>query len=257
MERGFVHFFRVSRGCVWHGRARAGWSGCVEVCEALDAPGTELFHDSAKIRAGQAGGFFVKRYNLPGWITQLRRLFKPSRPEVVRHGAELLTALHIPTPQVMATAARWHFLWRREYLVTAMLAPGDRLLNEPLSGSAAAALWTMLLEKFLPMLVKLHDAGGIHGDLNLRNCYVSAAGEAGLIDLDGMVTRRRPLRAAVREAELARLVSSYLKLCGIAEDWMEHAVRAADRYRELSGMKLSAAAVFRRMERIARHRKRR
>ena len=155
MGKEFQRVFRLGSGRFWHGKVRPEMTGWIDVCLLLDAPETELFHDSAKIRAGRAGGFFVKRYNLPGWFTQLRRLFKISRAAAVRKGAERLAALGILTPRVMASVTGWRFLRRREYLITELMAEDETLLHQLAGKTPAEAMWRILMEQFLPMMVKL------------------------------------------------------------------------------------------------------
>ena len=88
-------FFHKDSGAFWCGKLRAGVTGITAVCLELDDPESDFIQDRPKITVARAGGFFVKRYNLPGFFTQLRRLFKTSRLQSVLRGAEHLNKLGI------------------------------------------------------------------------------------------------------------------------------------------------------------------
>ena len=81
-----------------------------------------------------------------------------------------------------------------------------------------AEQFDFLLSGILPMIAMLHQSGIAHGDLNLRNIYRTAdssvPASAGVIDLDGCSWKSSPLPVAVREHELARLISGFCKICG-------------------------------------------
>jgi tRNA A-37 threonylcarbamoyl transferase component Bud32 len=75
-----------------------------------------------------------------------------------------------------------------------------------------------LILEFLPQLAELHNSGALHGDLNMRNLYLNKNGKIGMIDLDGMRLTGKPLKAALRAKELARLASGFLLCC---REWNE------------------------------------
>lgn len=189
------------------------WYGCRNgipaLCVLLDAPETLLFKDRKKIKAGAVNGFFVKRYNLPGIFNQLRSYFKTPRPFRVLKGTELLHHSGIATPAVTGAFISWQGLCRQEFLVTELLDENNQFLNKMLLTGRKDEVWQLLLEKFIPALAKLHDAGAVHGDLSMRNLYLSKENSAGMIDLDGMKFFSKAVPQAAREAELGRLISSF------------------------------------------------
>ncbi|MBQ9803220.1 MAG: phosphotransferase [Lentisphaeria bacterium] len=199
-------------GGVWHGKVLEGVSGIVDLCKKIDSPGAVVCKDRPKITAVCTDGCFIKRYNLPGFLTRLRRRFKRPRPLLALDGAAALETLGIATPQVLAAlieSGSWFF--RREYLVTRELAADDQLFSRICTPGTAETSWNVLLDKVLPPLCRMHDAGWSHGDLSLRNIFLTAgAAEAGFIDLDGMRHRRGGLTIRHRAAEVARLVSSFM-----------------------------------------------
>ena len=60
-------------GGVWHGKVLEGVSGIVDLCKKIDSPGAVVCKDRPKITAVCTDGCFIKRYNLPGFLTRLRR----------------------------------------------------------------------------------------------------------------------------------------------------------------------------------------
>jgi len=175
----------------------------------LDAPETLIFKHRKKIKAGAVNGFFVKRYNLPGVFNQLRSYFKTPRPYRVQKGAQILSQADIKTPEIAGAFISWKGFRRREYLVTALLDEKNQFLSKMLFAGRKDEVWQLLTDKFIPALKRLHDSGAIHGDLSMRNLYISEESCAGMIDLDGMKFFTKAVPQAAREAELGRLISSF------------------------------------------------
>lgn len=209
MNEGFEKIFRKDSGSLWYGYVRAGNTGFPQLCSALDAPGARLFKDRAKIRAGQVGEFFIKRYILPGLVNQFRSYFKISRSFKVLRGTETVEKSGFSAPEVCAALISWDGLHRRDYLITRMLGRDEIFLAALMRDGKQSEVWQFLLEKFLPALRRLHDNGAMHGDLSLRNLYRDADGNAGVIDLDGIKHFSCPLKKKLRTWEIARLISSY------------------------------------------------
>ena len=256
MPENFQRFFQRANGSLWYGFRRNGMSAAVPLCCQLDAPETHIFSERRKIKTGSTGNCFVKRYNLPGFFTRLRRLFKTPRPLVVLNGAEFLKKLGIPTPEVQAAIAEFSWSGRREYLITGLLLPEEALLNVLIMQSDPREVWQLLMKKFIPMLVKLHDAGAAHGDLSMRNLYRTADGEAGLIDLDGISIGRR-ISIKIRSREIARLVSSYLIVSSLPQERSTALAEAVQTYYDVSGVKLCEKTVLAFMEKFMDRRKKR
>ena len=227
-------FFHKDSGAFWCGKLRAGVTGITAVCLELDDPESDFIQDRPKITVARAGGFFVKRYNLPGFFTQLRRLFKTSRLQTVLRGAEHLNKLGIPTPSVVAILTEYRGVRRREYLVTELFKEGEKVLNLVIHQSSdRESIRQQLLSEFLPQLAALHDSGALHGDLNMRNLYLDKSGMIGMIDLDGMRLTGQPLKAALRARELARFASGFLLCCrkwDETEDFTEQVLQNYSKY---------------------------
>jgi tRNA A-37 threonylcarbamoyl transferase component Bud32 len=119
-------------------------------------------------------------------------------------GAEKLAASNIATPEVYAALVSRCGWFRREYLVTGLLDDRCRILNK----LPETECRQFITGKFIAMLKIMHDAGMSHGDLSLRNCYISVDGDPGLLDLDGAVCGKVSNRR--RTVELARIISSFL-----------------------------------------------
>ena len=92
---------RVS-GSLWHGKVLEGVAGIVDLCIRVDAPEAVICKDRPKITAVCIDGCFVKRYNLPGFLTRLRRRFKRPRPLLALDGATALEDLGIAADLTIA-----------------------------------------------------------------------------------------------------------------------------------------------------------
>ena len=244
MKEKFEPFFRKYAGSSWYGLTRTGFTGAAELCRKLDTDEAVMIKDRSKISTGITGGFFVKRYNMPGFFTQLRRRFKTSRTKIVLHGAEALEKLGITTPAVMAVAVETRsFFNRREFLITALLDEKDQLLNEFVKSTPPVQAWQTVREKLIPAVARIHEAGIAHGDLNMRNCFLSAGGEAGFIDLDGTKIYRGKVPGKIRCREIARLVSGFLLVAKCFDRTAEMTDEAVEDYRKLTGADISAADI--------------
>ena len=237
--------FRAS-GARWRGFAAGDAAGFAALCGKLDGPEAVLCKDRPKITAGCVDGYFIKRCNLPGLLTQLRRRLRTPRPWRALAGARQLAALGIDTPAVAAALTESRGWVRREFLVTAALEPETEFFNRALDrGAPPETVWRKLMEDVLPLLVRLHDSGWIHGDVNLRNLYLRPDGRCGMVDLDGMTPRRGGVAARFRVGETARLVSSFMICARDTGDAAERCREAAERYTAAGNFPLDAAAVRR------------
>ena len=240
MTEKFEDIFLKESGCSWSGKIRSGATGMTAVCRTLDDPETRFFKNRPKITAGAVDGFFVKRYNLPGFFTQLRRRFRRPRPFTVLAGAEKLAASGIATPKVYAAMVSRCGWCRKEYLVTGLLDDKCRMLNTLSETECRAAI----TGKFIAMLKVMHDTGMSHGDLSLRNCYISVDGKPGLLDLDGAVCGKVSNRR--RTIELARIISSFL----MQFRKMDDAEKFTDEVLKIYGGKVVAAGVLNAVEKF-------
>ena len=217
MTDKFQKIFRKDSGCFQYGFIRSGITGIPAVCSALDLPGTRVLKEGNKVKAGIVETFFVKRYKNSGIFNQLRSYFKSPRPFKVLSGAEKIFASGIETPEIYAALISWKFFRREDYLVTSLLKGKNIFLDQMLAAGRKDEVWQLILTGFLPALAKLHDSGAIHGDLSMRNLYLSPSGGPGLIDLDGVKIFSLPVKDKYREEEIARLTSSFFMLVSYLE----------------------------------------
>ena len=215
----FHTFEHRENGAFWRGAVRCGnalpsevGQEMIKLCRDLMDGNLNIIKDRPKIKAGVGGKYFVKLYKLPGTAAQFCRRLRKGRAYHCLFAAEALRKCGVQTPRVLA-AIELHRNWRMcDFLITEALPDGVRTLNhqpEDASGSGRE-MWNFIIEKILPEVVKLHNSGIAHGDLNLRNIY-SSASVVGFIDLDGTGFSSVPLSIPERERELARLVSGFLR----------------------------------------------
>ena len=214
----FQTFEHRENGAFWRGAVRCGDAlpsevgrEMIKLCRDLVDGNLNIIKDRPKIKAGVGGNCFVKLYNLPGTAAQICRRFRKGRAYHCLFAAGALHKCGVRTPGVLAAVelrCGWHI---SDFLITEALPDGVHTLNYGSGekiGSGSEA-WNFVLEKILPEIVKLHNGGVAHGDLNFRNIYAAESG-AGFIDLDGTSFSSVPLKTAVREKELARLLSGFL-----------------------------------------------
>ncbi len=209
MTDKFQKIFRKDSGCFHYGFIRSGTTGIPAVCTALDAPGAIPLKNGRKVQAGIVETFFVKRYKISGFFNQFRSYFKMPRPFRVLSGAEKILAAGIETPEIYGALILWKNFCRKDFLVTSLLDEKNLFLNRMLKNGRKDEVWQLLLTIFLPAMAKLHDSGVIHGDLSMRNLYLSSSGNAGMIDLDSVKILSAPAKDKYREEEIARLISSF------------------------------------------------
>jgi tRNA A-37 threonylcarbamoyl transferase component Bud32 len=176
-------------------------SGAVSVPGWEDA-GMQLVKLRSRGRAVVGNGVFLKEYIYCSRWEKFRRRFMPPRPFIALAAARKLETLAVPTPRVLIAARGI----APDGAVCDLLAT-ERLATDVTFGDRIPAGEEGLAEMLTPVLLHLHDNGFLHGDLSLRNWYVTPDGRWGLIDLDGAVRTRRVSKFR-RTAELARLASS-------------------------------------------------
>ena len=252
MSGQYRRFHARFAGTAWRGMVAEAIdpADVAALCDKLDAPDTTVLSDRPKIKTGSREGYFIKRYNLPGFFTQIRRRFRLARPFKVLAGAEHFAELGIETPRVVAALIENRGLIRRELLVTELL-PEDAVLFSPAveDGEDRDELWRRLRDDLLPLVVKLHDSGWVHGDLSLRNLYYRRGTEiCGFIDLDGTVRKSRGgLALPHREKELARIVSSFLLRTRTPDNTVARLREMTERYETLAGVRLDRRELSRRL----------
>lgn len=184
-------------------RLRVLRSAAAEVRDALEAWGTlydfAARHPVASPGAGRgavhmvetpAGRWAVRRYRRGGWARWLgERYLRAGEPRPFRELAvsDTLRSRGVATPEVVAAVVYPSGLWYGADLATRAV-PAARTLAavlferkesvDPAAEAAAAAAGVVVR--------RLHDAGGLHADLNLANLVVSAGSPpaAWVLDLD-------------------------------------------------------------------------
>ena len=181
--------------------------------------------------------FFVKHYRKNGLWRTLKRLLQFPRAWRCLGAALLLEETGLKTPRVLLAS--------RFYLVTEVLPPEAVFLTE-----LPEAMFD-----FIPSLAQMHEAGLSHGDLNLRNLYKQGE-DFGLIDLDSArwIEGGVPTRERIRE--LARLVSSYLKQTGLAQEKAQAVIeKSAELYRQETGFQPYGKILIERVKYLTERRK--
>ena len=239
-----------------HGLVRRGWNFShtpEALLRRLDEPDSHICKDRPKIKAVLAEGYFLKRYNTLGFFNALRRAFRPPRPERALLAAERLRTAGIPTPEVFAALRRSRFgIPRCDYLVTAALAPEECNALELTREMLIDTDYSRIMDGVVAMMVKMHQSGVEHGDLNLRNLFFrrrrdGSGEEWGVIDLDGCRVYFAAVPFKRRRRELARVVSSLLRAAPELKIYSGEVLAAfTERYRALSGCDLQGGALNKR-----------
>jgi hypothetical protein len=203
--------------------------------------------DRPKIRAILYQDYFIKSYNFTGLFNVLRRVFKTSRPMKVLKAFLQLEKHNVPTPKVFAAISERKVLFPVvDYLVTQKVDANakfaDSLLRDYKSKDnfnlANSHKW--ILSSVL-LIVKMHQAKVLHGDLNLRNLYYTGTieelnGSWGVIDLDGAKVYRSKLSTSLITKDLACLVVGFLKVIRSSNiDW-QFAENIVVEYEKLTGV---------------------
>ena len=202
----------------------------------FDAGKAQICKVGSKITSAIAGEIFVKCYFYKGFISRFRHLFRASRAKVCVDCALAVQQAGVETPSPKGYLRERGFLLpRRDFLFTEVLAPGTLYMPDFLLRSPEEAI-----KKITACVVRLHQAGIQHGDLSLRNLYLTSSNEAGVIDLDGSKRFPAPLTVKRRTLEMARVISSAAKIMdSISLDRFKELFLAE--YKGLSGIDLASA----------------
>ena len=174
--------------------------------------------------------FFIKKYKKNGWYRTLKRMLQPARAYSCLAAALRLREIGIPTPQVLLAS--------RYCLITEILPPDHIFLQDDPETA----------RHLIPFIAKLHKYGIRHGDLNLRNIYLTPAGTFGLIDMDSVRLYSREVPEKERFLELARVISSYIKQGNYTPDRMEQIAHAfAELYKKETGFEFQFNALMQRI----------
>ncbi|MFA7230252.1 MAG: lipopolysaccharide kinase InaA family protein [Victivallaceae bacterium] len=203
--------------------------------------------------------YFIKRYNNKGFLHTLKYAFRRSRPLKTLDVSIKLSALGIIVPEVFAAGIeKKYFLPHCGYLVTESF---------PKPMTAADSIAELTLKNNFPnfvsgicgILKKMHDSGIAHGDLKMPNILClkkpTDAFEYGLLDFDGAKISTHPLPRRTRIKELARVISSWYRVCRAAGIELNdtNAVKIAfiNKYFEFTGHDLTGKKIDRRIDYLA------
>lgn len=196
---------------------RAHYAASPWIYDALqEQPGAEVLAGRRPVVGGHLGtaSVVVKRLHHGGLLAPLTgdRFLSPVRFLANLRSADDLAAAGIATPPVLFVSWRRLAGWVRGEIGTARISPSRDAGKVLFGGIGLPVGWEAVVDGVAAMVSRLHAAGFIHQDLNLRNFLTSSSGEVLILDLDKVRRGRAPLAPAVRRRNLARLVRSVRKL---------------------------------------------
>ena len=156
----------------------------------------KILKDSHTVTAAVNGEYFIKRYNTKNFWKKLKRLLQFPRSFLSFAAAVKLAENNIPTPEALYAD--------RFFLVNSLLP--ENFLYPVLFTKPEKILY------FAIVLARMHNTGIYHGDLSLRNIYLTKEGRFGVIDLDGACLYKKAVPENMRTGDIARFVSSYCLL---------------------------------------------
>lgn len=197
---------------------RAQYERHAWIYDALASRPEAIFLAGRKPLVGGVVGnrrILVKRLSHGGLLAPLSadRFLSPRRALANETVADALNARGLATPDLVFAA------WRRRGGLVRM-EMGFELVEE--SEDAAAAAFGVngesrrnaaaAMTAVGRLVAALHRAGVYHHDLNLKNFLLTREGRVLILDVDKVSLGRRPLKAAARRRNLARLTRSVRKL---------------------------------------------
>ena len=213
--------------------------------------GGHILKDSRTTTAGilelkNGERYFIKRENNKGVKFTLKYMLRRSRVYRAAYAASQLDELGIPTPRVVAVGSRRKFhVLQSGYLITEtvdhalLMSRMCQMLNEDKD------FFDDFLSTVCAYITNIHDNNIIHGDLKLSNIYCvdePTGYSFGLWDLDGAVVSNAKLPIHARVSELARVISSYMRISheqfNIAHDLDALTARFCEQYNASSQVKL-------------------
>eukprot|EP00831_Metopus_contortus_P077470 TRINITY_DN7283_c0_g1_i4.p1 TRINITY_DN7283_c0_g1~~TRINITY_DN7283_c0_g1_i4.p1 ORF type:complete len:338 (-),score=63.51 TRINITY_DN7283_c0_g1_i4:204-1217(-) len=225
------------------------WESLIFIDEMIT--GGHILKDSRTTTAGilelkNGERYFIKRENNKGVKFTLKYMLRRSRVYRAAYVASRLDELGIPTPRVVAVGSRRKFhVLQSGYLITEtvdhalLMSKMCQMLNEDKD------FFDDFLSTVCAYITNLHDNNIIHGDLKLSNIYCvdePTGYSFGLWDLDGAVVSNAKLPIHARVSELARVISSYMRISheqfNIAHDLDALTARFCEQYNALSQVKL-------------------
>jgi len=162
-------------------------------------------------------GIFIKRYNNKGFVYSLKYLPRMARAFRAWRSAWTLEACGLSTPGNIAAASIRSFgILKSAYLITEVVDNCVDVLDFYKIIQSNNSLRAKYIEAIVRDIATLHENRITHGDLKLSNIFIKDCGsgeyEFGLWDLDGTQHFSKPLSIEKRNAEMARVIASYIEL---------------------------------------------
>jgi len=182
---------------------------------------SQLDKDSKSTTAGMVeldgNKYFLKRYNNKNFKRKLKNSVRQTRPFKVLTTSQELSAAGILTPEVYAALNyRRGLLLESSYLLSAFL-DSARTAGQVIERFVGEEKLEVFADKICQVMVKMHDAGIMHGDVKTSNIIVKPnddnSYDLGLLDLDSSRCYPEALPEKRRSRDLARLISSYFLTC--------------------------------------------
>lgn len=254
--------FRFFKNAFLQGMVSAKLSpGALEQLQELDSllQKAALDKDSSSTTAGVvelAGNkYFLKRYNHPNLQRKLKNSVRQTRPFRVLKSSQLISAAGVFTPEIFAALNyRRGLLLESSYLLSGFIESA-KTANHFIEKLTAKADLENFAGKICQLLVKIHNAGIMHGDVKISNILMKYDGQAyelGLLDLDASRCYNEALSVRKRVRDLARLVSSYFLSCksrDLKAPGLDELIEFfAGKYHAVSGISLHGDRLTRRTE---------
>lgn len=200
--------------------------------------------------------YFLKRYNNKNFRRKLKNSLRQTHPFKVLKHSQVLSAAGVFTPEVFAALNfRRGLLLESSYLLCSFLGSATTAgkVIERLTGEKGFEIFA---DKICELLIKIHDAGILHGDVKMSNIIIKPVGGdnyvLGLLDLDGSHCYSESLPAKKRSYDLARLISSYFLTCkhkSLTVKGLDELCECfAEKYCVMSGVDLSMDRLIRRTQ---------
>lgn len=188
--------------------------------DTFQTEGKSIHSGRNQVKAMQWGGVDVvaKKYKKPNFFLKLQFafLYNCKAKKAYKFGNLFNEAgLHSPTPVAYAIIGKWPII-KDSYFIC--LPVEGKCLKEILDISDKATILALAAE-----LAKMHNAGLMHGDLNLTNIYLDDKGEFYFIDTNRSKIRKDPsadlcaenlMRLSHDRELLSAITSEYANLRG-------------------------------------------
>ncbi len=221
---------------------------------------TELDKDSSSTTAGvielDGHKYFLKRYNNKNFKRKLKNSVRQTRPFKVLKTSQAVSAAGVFVPEIYAALNyRRGLLLESSYLLSSFLESA-KTAGQVIQSLSGEENFKIFMNKICRVLVKIHNAGIMHGDVKISNILINRndknSYDIGLLDFDGSRCYPEALPARRRARDLARLISSYLLTCRHRALAVKHLEELSDcfarKYYDISGIDLRSERLTQRAE---------